>query len=112
MDAPLGRRGVWKSRCRPPTPAMMNKVSPAPALPAGFAADAGWFPFSLDLATDALTLVRCDEKALRAASFLDERSLVSQAERHVVQWHDAAAALDPGAQRDAQYIFHIGHVGS
>src|SRR5436305_11359167 len=89
----------------------MTAASPAPALPTGFAADPGWFPFLLDRA-DVLTLARIDEPALRAASFLDERGVPPAAERRPVPWAAAAAALAPGARRDLQYIFHIGHVGS
>jgi hypothetical protein len=66
----------------------------------------------LDPTADSLLLVRLDEAALTAASFLDERVLAPSAERSQVAWADAAAAMVPEARRDAQYIFHIGHVGS
>ena len=89
-------------------------ASPPPApLPPGFAGDPAWFPFHLDLASDALLLVRLEAAALKAASFLDQRALTPDAQRRQVAWADAAAALaGGGVQRDVQYIFHIGHVGS
>jgi hypothetical protein len=90
----------------------MNAASPGRPLPPHFAADPRWFPFFLDLATDQLLLVRMEEAALRAASFLDQRSLAAEAERRHVPWSAAAAATSPDARRDVQYIFHIGHVGS
>jgi hypothetical protein len=90
----------------------MESVTPAPAPPDGLAGDPRWFPFLLDLGSDTLLLVATDEAALRAASFLDQRSLAPDAERRQVPWQAAAAALGAGARRDANYIFHIGHVGS
>jgi hypothetical protein len=90
----------------------MESVTPAPAPPGGLAEDPRWFPFLLDLPTDTLLLVATDEAALRAASFLDQRSLAPGAERRQVPWRAAEEALGPGSRRDADYIFHIGHVGS
>jgi hypothetical protein len=90
----------------------MKAVPTAPGLPADFAADPAWFPFFLDLPTDTLTLVRLDEAALRAASFLDQRALAPTTERRQVPWAAAATAVAAAGARDVQYIFHIGHVGS
>jgi hypothetical protein len=84
----------------------------AQPLPERLADDPGWFPFLLDLPSDRLLLVRTDEAALRAAAFLDQRSLAPAAERRQLPWSAAAAGVGPEARRDAQYIFHIGHVGS
>jgi hypothetical protein len=87
--------------------------SPLPAgLPVGFAEDAAWLPFDLDLAADRLLLARLDAAAVRAASFLDQRALAAAAETREVAWDAAAAAVRRAPRRDAQYIFHIGHVGS
>jgi len=91
----------------------MNAVPTAPGLPADFAADPAWFPFFLDLPTDTLTIVRLEEAALRAASFLDQRALAAATERRQAPWATAAGAVAAAATpRDVQYIFHIGHVGS
>lgn len=58
-----------------------------------------------------MQLVRLDEGAYRAASFLDQRMLESgsqQANCAIADLADAAARLPARAH----YIFHIGHVGS
>jgi hypothetical protein len=90
----------------------MNPASPAATLPPHIASDPRWFPYFLDLASDALLLVRMEEEALRAASFLDQRGLPQGAERRQVPWAAAAVSMPQDARRDVQYIFHIGHVGS
>jgi hypothetical protein len=90
----------------------MDPPPPLAELPAGFADDAAWLPFQLDLAADRLLLARLDAAAVRAASFLDQRALAAAAETREVAWNAAAAAARGAARRDAQYIFHIGHVGS
>lgn len=89
----------------------MHAPSDAPAA-ADLVADPAWFPFSLDLAADQLLFVRLEEAALRSASFLDQRVLQAAGPRHALPWDAATATLAAGAQRDVQYIFHIGHVGS
>lgn len=69
-----------------------------------------WFP--LDAAGPAaMRLVRLDEAAYRAASFLDQRILRAGPEQALI----SAAVLAQAAARltaRAHYIFHIGHVGS
>jgi hypothetical protein len=89
----------------------MHAPSDAPPA-ADLVADPAWFPFSLDLAADALLFVRLDEAALRAAGFLDQRVLAMAGPRHAVPWNAVSAAPTAEARRDLQYIFHIGHVGS
>jgi hypothetical protein len=71
-----------------------------------------WFPHLLDPCSDRVLLVEKDEADYRDASFLDDRSLPSDRTRHGVEWRHLAAAFEPSARRDVQYIFHIGHVGS
>ncbi|HEX2764505.1 MAG TPA: hypothetical protein VHM92_11785 [Allosphingosinicella sp.] len=71
-----------------------------------------WFPHMLDPLRDALLLVEKGEEEYRRAAFLDERSLSPDQARQAVDWRHVAAAFGPAARRDAQYIFHIGHVGS
>ena len=52
------------------------------------------------------------EEDYRAASFLDQRLLGPQSETREIGWAELAAAFTAEARRDAQFIFHIGHVGS
>jgi hypothetical protein len=68
-----------------------------------------WLP--LDVQGSAVRLVRLDEAAYRAASFLDERLLAQGYAQHICSaslLETAAAHLRPRAH----FIFHIGHVGS
>jgi hypothetical protein len=73
-------------------------------------ASPAWFP--LESGGPGVTrLVRLDETAYRAASFLDQRILRTHREQAQIPSAvvaGAAARLAPGAH----YIFHIGHVGS
>jgi len=71
-----------------------------------------WLPFELDGPSDRVALVRFDEAAYLAAPFLDQRALGPAPEVRIHEWSDIAAAISPKWRRDAQYIFHIGHVGS
>src|SRR5262249_28044027 len=69
-----------------------------------------WLP--LEAAPDGtVRLIRLDEAAYRAASFLDQRLLGAGYREGAcgVAVLDAAATRLP---RPAHYIFHIGHVGS
>ena len=68
-----------------------------------------WFPLESD--GDAMRLVRLDEAAYRAASFLDQRLLKGGYEQAKCSAEVIRAA---GAQLPirAHYIFHTGHVGS
>jgi len=67
-----------------------------------------WLPFELDPATGRLTWLRMREADYRAASFLDQRMLPPKSEFRHSDW----PALPADARRDADYIFHIGNVGS
>jgi hypothetical protein len=53
-----------------------------------------------------------DEDSYRAASFLDQRALRAGYRIEWSDWPALAAAMPLEARRDAQYIFHIGNVGS
>jgi hypothetical protein len=69
-----------------------------------------WFPLE-PLGDDAVRLVRLDEAAYRAASFLDQRLLgegLAQSACALTLVQAAAARLVPRSH----YIFHTGHVGS
>lgn len=88
-------------------------MSTAASLNAGaLAATPLWFPHLLDPVTDRALLVETPEADYRDSAFLDERSLKAERARHGVEWWHLAAAFPPETRRDAQYIFHIGHVGS
>ncbi|MFL6857896.1 MAG: hypothetical protein ACJ8EB_08315, partial [Allosphingosinicella sp.] len=71
-----------------------------------------WFPHYYEAAADLVAFVERDEASYRAASFLDDSSLPPAAPRHPAPWSQVAALVPADARRDAQYIFHIGHVGS
>jgi hypothetical protein len=85
-------------------------MNAAPDLEA-LAGSPGWFPFQLDLAADRVLMVAKSEADVRAAGFLDQRSLDPAAPRVLASWSALAAPL-AAARREADYIFHIGHVGS
>lgn len=88
-------------------------MNSAASLSAGtLAATPLWFPHLLDPVTDRVLLVEKTEADYRDSAFLDERSLKTGGARHGVEWWHLGAAFPPAARRDAQYIFHIGHVGS
>jgi hypothetical protein len=76
------------------------------------AATPAWFPHLLDPINDRVLLVAKSEQDYRDAAFLDDRALRQDSQRQIVDWSTLAAANPPGARRDVQYIFHIGHVGS
>lgn len=88
-------------------------MNSAASLSAGtLAATPLWFPHLLDPVTDRVLLVEKTEAEYRDSAFLDERSLKQGRPRHGVEWWHLGGAFPPAARRDAQYIFHIGHVGS
>ena len=70
-----------------------------------------WFPQQMDAATDRVLLVRMDEAGYRSASFLDQRMLTQQSQPQWAEWAELEAG-DQAGRADAQFIFHIGHVGS
>jgi hypothetical protein len=81
-------------------------------VPTDLASAPRWYPHRLDPATGQLLIVERSEDDLRAASFLDDRSLKPGEAQHLLAWDEVAAAIPADARRDVQYIFHIGHVGS
>lgn len=76
------------------------------------AAGPAHFPHSLDIAGDRLLLIETTEAELVEASFLDQRLLTAATRGGWFAMTDVLLADDPAARDDAQYIFHIGHVGS
>jgi hypothetical protein len=79
----------------------------------GLAASPDVYLQKVDLTRDAALLVQLNERAYRAASFLDDRILAPDVKggwaslRSVL---DAAQAL--GERKPLHFIFHTGHVGS
>ncbi|HEV7661843.1 MAG TPA: hypothetical protein VGO55_18540 [Allosphingosinicella sp.] len=71
-------------------------------------ASPSWLPFAPDPATDGLAFLRMTEADYRAASFLDQRILGPASDIQHAPW----PVLPAEARRDADYIFHIGNVGS
>ncbi len=92
----------------------MQSASPLPTTTplTQLAASPRWFPHALDPLSDQLLLVERPEADYRAASFLDDRSLTQGTPRRIVAWAELERALPGNARQDADYIFHIGHVGS
>jgi hypothetical protein len=84
----------------------------APSAPAGLIETPHWLVFDLDAATDRATLLRLEEAAYRSASFLDQRAVTPGAQRLELPWPALAAEVPAEARRDADFIFHIGNVGS
>jgi hypothetical protein len=81
-------------------------------LPHRWTDDAGWLAQAIDPNSRLIRLVRMDEAAYRAASFLDDRMLQAGVESRLCSL-DEAMGEAAGLQRDdARWIFHIGHVGS
>lgn len=76
-----------------------------------FARDASVFPLNLDANLDRVLLTRITEAEFREASFLDQRMLANQRWHQWTPWADLERA-SLGLPADADFIFHIGHVGS
>lgn len=99
------------SRPKRPDPRDRHAVTDAP-LPKGIAETPEWLPFELDPAADMVSLLRLSEAEYRAASFLDQRVLGPDSALRCAGWSRLKQAMPTEARRDAQYIFHIGNVGS
>jgi hypothetical protein len=67
-----------------------------------------WLPFQYDPAAGRVDWLRMTEADYRAASFLDQRMLRPDSEFRYSGW----PVMPADARRDADYIFHIGNVGS
>lgn len=76
-----------------------------------FAQDTTLFPQCLDTAFDRVLLTRITDQEYRQASFLDQRILSGQRWRQWVSWQALEGATGSLAA-GADFIFHIGHVGS
>jgi hypothetical protein len=74
--------------------------------------DAGWLAQAYDPPSGQVRFVRMSREDYRAASFLDDRIFQVHRDVAVAPLSSVFAALPADAPRDAQWIFHIGHVGS
>ena len=71
------------------------------------------YPQKLDLVRDSVLVVRLDEPAYRAASFLDDRILGPGLQGAWIPFGRVAeAARQATSTRPLHFIFHTGHVGS
>jgi hypothetical protein len=75
-------------------------------------ADAQWLAQAFDPQGRRILFVKLPPEAYRSESFLDDRLFQQQRETAVADWDEIAAALATAARPDANWIFHIGHVGS
>lgn len=80
-------------------------------IPEGFADDAGWLVQAVDPKSRLVRLIRLDRDGYRAASFLDDRMLQQAPESRICALNDLLRVAER-LPDDAQWIFHIGHVGS
>ncbi|PEQ12191.1 hypothetical protein B2G71_13750 [Novosphingobium sp. PC22D] len=69
-------------------------------------------PHAIDETGTRLLLLQLDEATIREASFLDQRVVGAQPRGSWQALDDVIAAIDPAMPDDADYIFHLGHVGS
>lgn len=76
-----------------------------------FVDGAGLFTQQLDIGGDRVLLVQMSEQDYNDASFLDNRLLQQQRPMQWVDW-SALSQVDEQLPNDAQFVFHIGHVGS
>ena len=81
-------------------------------LPDRWTDDAGWLAQAIDPQNRLIRLVRMDEAAYRAASFLDDRMMKPGIEARICALDEAMTMAAGLSRDDARWIFHIGHVGS
>jgi hypothetical protein len=92
-------------------PARIGPMNRSP-LPDRWTDNAGWLAQAIDPNSRLIRLVRMDEAAYRAASFLDDRMLQTGVEARLCSLDDAMSETAALQRDDARWIFHIGHVGS
>lgn len=86
-------------------------MSRAP-VPENFQDDGAWLVQAIDPRARLARLVRLDREALRAASFLDDRLLATNPESRLCSLDEIAGRASDVTALPADWIFHIGHVGS
>src|SRR6185312_14878666 len=97
---------LW-SRADRPFPELMNPLSEplsrSPEL----------FPHVLDVGTDSVSLIRLTEMDYERASFLDARIVGPGTLSRSIPFAELQAAIDDATLAEsADFVFHIGHVGS
>lgn len=75
-------------------------------------ANGEWLVQAIDPRARLARLIRMDAAAYRQASFLDDRMLGASLESRLCSLDEVVATAEPVAHRPANWIFHIGHVGS
>jgi hypothetical protein len=73
--------------------------------------DPAWAPILADESRSRVLWARLGEDDYRSASFLDQRLVQAGLPTHWTDWHDVIGAARGLAER-ANFIFHVGHVGS
>lgn len=81
-------------------------------LPEHFTDDARWLVQAIDPQARLCRLIAMDATAYRQASFLDDRMLATGGEVRLVRLDDVVDAGVALTDDRADWIFHIGHVGS
>lgn len=81
-------------------------------LPADFVEDATWLLQAIDFTAGLCRLVRLEEEEYRQSSFLDDRMLAAKPEARLCKLGDVLEAANSVNRPAANWIFHIGHVGS
>jgi hypothetical protein len=89
----------------------MERMSSAPTA-VEIVRDATWLAQALDPTKGMVRLVAMARDSYRAASFLDDRMLVSPVDAQILPWTTIEDAVTDTMRSDARWIFHIGHVGS
>jgi hypothetical protein len=90
----------------------MPRLVPEPLDPQEIAASGRWLAQAYDAASDLARFVAMEAEDYRAASFLDDRMFQQQRDVQVLAWPTVETAMAETSSANAQWIFHIGHVGS
>lgn len=90
---------------------MRWRVSASP-IPGNFQNDGQWLVQAIDPRARLARLVRLDREAIRAASFLDDRLMSGKPESLLCNLDEIVGQASAVSSPPADWIFHIGHVGS
>ena len=92
--------------------AVKGRVMNCQPLPDDWTDSAAWLVQAIDPAARLARLVRMDAERYRAASFLDDRMLGDVTDARLCVLDELISASARIDARPANWIFHIGHVGS
>ena len=90
---------------------MPLRVTAAP-IPDDFTDDGRWLVQAIDPKARLARLVELDREAIRAASFLDDRIMTTPPESRLCSLDEIVGQGSAVTAPPANWIFHIGHVGS